>query len=140
MTRCEEFYQKVEKDGNFCGMSDGEYRRLQQFKEFKEDNLAIARISEGAARVLISEPNEEVKAKAIEKVGKALEAGEKVTGKIVKELLRNSGHVDKVEEERIPTEKDKQKVTEEYVTKMIAWSCDGEEIIRRVQKELLLRK
>ena len=136
MTRCEEFYLKVEKDGNFCGMSDGEFRRLQQFKEFVKDNPAIASLSQGAARVVISEPDEEVKAKAIEVIAKQLDAGEKVTSKIVKEDLLNAGHEDKVEKERIYTEQDKIKLFEDFVNDMLKHGCTDVEIVNRIKKAL----
>ena len=51
MTRCTEFYEKVKKDGNFCGMSDKEYRRLITTLESAEGNeVANATLSQGALR------------------------------------------------------------------------------------------
>lgn len=48
MTRCPEFYEKVKRDGNFCGMSDKEYRRLVQYtEEVEKDEVGNATISQG---------------------------------------------------------------------------------------------
>jgi len=36
MTRCREFYEKLEKDGNFCGMGDRSYTNAQKYwKEYR---------------------------------------------------------------------------------------------------------
>ena len=38
MTRCTEFYEKVEKDGNFCGMEERDYREAMDFwKDVEKD-------------------------------------------------------------------------------------------------------
>ena len=31
MTRCQEFYEKLEKDGNFCGMTEEDYREAMEY-------------------------------------------------------------------------------------------------------------
>jgi hypothetical protein len=95
MTRCEEFYRKVEKDGNFCGMSESSISDVKQYRELLAENSAIADLTEGAARGLIREKDKDVKAKAIEVIAKQLKDGEKVTAKIVKEDLKNAGHEEK---------------------------------------------
>lgn len=49
MTRCKEFYVKLEKDGNFCGMEEKAYREaLQYSKEVEEDESGKPLLSEGA--------------------------------------------------------------------------------------------
>ena len=38
MTRCEEFYEKLERDGNFCGMSERDFREASTyFKSVEKD-------------------------------------------------------------------------------------------------------
>jgi len=38
MTRCPEFYEKVERDGNFCGMRGREFREaIAYFKDVEKD-------------------------------------------------------------------------------------------------------
>lgn len=138
MTRCDEFYEKVEKDGNFCGMRDNAYRDLMAYRDLLKSNDTIVSLSEGAALPLIREPNEEVKAKAIEVIAKQLKSGEKVTAKVVKEDLVNAGHKDKVVEERIYTEEDKIRLTEEYVNDMLNHGIQEDEILRRVKKAFIL--
>ena len=138
MTRCEEFYEKVEKDGNFCGLDETAYSRLLAYRDLQKNNPTIVGLSEGAARDLVKEPNEDVKAKAIEVIAKQLKDGEKVTAKIVKEDLINAGHEEKVKEDRIYTEKDKIRVTEDYVSDMVNHGAQAEEILRRVEKALMV--
>lgn len=49
MTRCQEFYDKVEKDGNFCGMSETAFRDLNHYiEEVEKDETGKPVISEGA--------------------------------------------------------------------------------------------
>jgi len=36
MTRCQEFYEKVKKDGNFCGMREDKYNTLLKYIEYRE--------------------------------------------------------------------------------------------------------
>ena len=41
MTRCKEFYEKLEKDGNFCGMRDKDYSQAVSFwKDVEKDKDA----------------------------------------------------------------------------------------------------
>ena len=38
MTRCKEFYEKLEKDGNFCGMTAEDYREARKYwEEYRKD-------------------------------------------------------------------------------------------------------
>ena len=55
MVRCDEFYEKVEKDGNFCGMRADAYRTIIAYRDLLRRNPTIAGLTEGAARVLIAE-------------------------------------------------------------------------------------
>ena len=39
MTRCTEFYEKLAKDGNFCGMSEQDYKEAMDFwNDVEKDN------------------------------------------------------------------------------------------------------
>lgn len=50
MTRCKQFYEKVEKDGNFCGMPDTAFRKLKSYIEYcKAKEIPIGTISQGEA-------------------------------------------------------------------------------------------
>lgn len=75
MTRCEEFYEKVKRDGNFCGMSEQAYRDLKLYsEEVEKDETGIPVICEGE---WIKQRREENKARkkqeAVEKAGKRQE-------------------------------------------------------------------
>ena len=51
MTRCAEFYEKLEKDGNFCGMREQEYREAVRYsKEVVLDKNGNPLLSEDAWR------------------------------------------------------------------------------------------
>ena len=43
MTRCREFYEKLERDGNFCGMTDRAYNRAMrywnEYRKAEEDRI-----------------------------------------------------------------------------------------------------
>lgn len=87
MTRCEEFYEKVRREGNFCGMSKRALENVDAYIAFVNENPSIEGISEGPARVLMREKNPAVKAKAIKKLGKALEHGRRPTAAQVGHLV-----------------------------------------------------
>ena len=36
MTRCADFYEKVKKDGNFCGMREDKFVQLLEYLEYRE--------------------------------------------------------------------------------------------------------
>ena len=71
MTRCEEFYDKVEKDGNFCGMSESTVNEVKQVIVFKKEHTEFSVFSENAIKPLIREQDPEVKAKVISLVENA---------------------------------------------------------------------
>ena len=49
MTRCEEFYEKLERDGNFCGMREQDFREaLAYFKSVEKDKNGKPLLSCGA--------------------------------------------------------------------------------------------
>lgn len=55
MTRCKEFYDKVEKDGEFCKMG-AEYRRIRAYMEYcKAHNIEVGSISQGEWRKRVTE-------------------------------------------------------------------------------------
>jgi hypothetical protein len=80
MTRCEEFYEKVERDGNFCNMDRIAYQRTVDYIAFcKAINVPLGTLSERAARHVIKEKDTVVKAKVIEKLGAQLNKKKKPT-------------------------------------------------------------
>lgn len=52
MTRCTEFYEKLEKDGNFCGMNERSYHDAQKYwndyRHKAEDNGENSPLNENA--------------------------------------------------------------------------------------------
>jgi hypothetical protein len=89
MTRCEEFYEKVERDGNFCGMREDHYGELVAYIELLRKYPHMRGITERAGKPLIHEKDPEVKAKAIEAIGKNISHGNVPTAKQVQQLLEN---------------------------------------------------
>lgn len=89
MTRCDEFYEKVERDGNFCGMDERTMRNVKAYMEFMERNGNLKPLSEKAAQGLIREKDPIVKAKAIEAVGKNVLHGNVPTASQVKQIIEN---------------------------------------------------
>lgn len=89
MTRCKDFYEKVERDGDFCGMNEDTLREVLTFINFIEENPDLSGISEKAAKPLIREKDLEVKAKAIEAIGKNISHGNVPTAKQVRTILEN---------------------------------------------------
>ena len=75
MTRCEEFYEKVKKDGNFCGMSDKQYRQLVLYtEEVEKDEAGKPALNQGEWENQEREQAKEVKKReAVEKAGKRQE-------------------------------------------------------------------
>ena len=88
MTRCIEFYEKVEQDGNFCGMSPSTVTEVNQYMAFmKEHGFDMSKLSERAAKPLIHEQDGEVKWEGIKNVKKAIEEGNMLTWKRVNHVL-----------------------------------------------------
>lgn len=118
MTRCPEFYAKLLKDGNFCGLSDGAISQIKGYLE-TVDKIAsrgvpkeqvMERFPEGAARPLLSLKDDETRLKALNYVISRLKDGEKITAGDLKSSIKdwlgagkcnvdkhdgNAGHVSK---------------------------------------------
>ena len=94
MTRCDEFYEKVKKDGNFCGMSKSAYNEVLQYLEFQQET-DLSALSEKAAKPLIREQDKEIREAAISTVEKTLnyhkppgsKTKKKLTARNVKEVI-----------------------------------------------------
>lgn len=95
MVRCVEYYDKCEREGcDWCEKDPTTVAEIQEYIKLYKDleilgvprTLAIARIPEGAARPLIRNRNEDVRAKALSSISNALESGKHpVTGKFLKD-------------------------------------------------------
>jgi hypothetical protein len=72
MVRCKDFYEKVRRDGNFCGMTKRALKEVEEYITFLDENPALTGISERAAQPLMREKDPEVQAKAIETTGRQL--------------------------------------------------------------------
>lgn len=91
MTRCKDFYEKIERDGNFCNMDKTAYKRTVDYIAFcEENNLTLGTLSERAARPLITEKDPVVKAKAIEKLGNQLNRGKRPTAAQILRTVHNT--------------------------------------------------
>lgn len=90
MTRCDEFYQRVEKDGNFCNMDRTAYHRTVEYIDFcRENNLPLGELSERAARPLIKEKNPVAKEAVIESLKRGLGKSRSPTAKQIKMQIKN---------------------------------------------------
>lgn len=84
MTRCESFYEKWKRCGNFCEASPETAREIEEYLDFREET-GISGISQSAARHLIREKDAEIKARAILAIKKSLETRKELgTGKFAK--------------------------------------------------------
>jgi hypothetical protein len=87
MTRCPEFYEKLERDGNFCGLSPSEISRIKAYRELIDKiskqgidrTLAYEHFPAGAARELTSLKDDEVRIKGLNYVVACLKRNEKIT-------------------------------------------------------------
>jgi len=80
--RCDEFYDKWRRCGNFCEKHPDTAREIDAIINFLDVEPDLSGLSAKALRPLIREPNPEVRDRAIESVGKSLESGKNpVTGK-----------------------------------------------------------
>ena len=89
MTRCEEFYEKVKRDGNFCGMSDRTLRDVENYEKFMEEYPKLSGISASAALVFMREKDPKIKAKGIEEVGEQMKRSTFPTAQQVSKILEN---------------------------------------------------
>jgi len=96
MTRCPEFYSKLLKDGNFCGLSDGAISQIKGYLE-TVDKIAsrgvpkeevMERFPEGAARPLLSLKDDETRTTALNYVVGRLKEGEKITAGDLKSSIK----------------------------------------------------
>ena len=71
MTRCDEFYDKVEKDGNFCGMSESTVNEVKQVIEFKKEHTDLSAFNQKTIMPLIREQDPEIQQKVISLVESA---------------------------------------------------------------------
>ena len=90
MTRCGDFYEKVKRDGNFCGMRKDHIDEVEVYMEFLKAHPQIWGISEGAARPVIREKDPVVKAKVIETIGKQIKRDRAPTAEQVGTILQNT--------------------------------------------------
>lgn len=90
MTRCDDFYCKIERDGNFCNMDRIAYQRTVDYIGFcRENDVPLGTLSERAARPLIKEKDPVVKAKVIQSIRKDLGKSPKRTVTGVITLIQN---------------------------------------------------
>lgn len=89
MTRCIDFYEKVERDGNFCGMRHESYVEVMRYIAFKSKYTVICELTECAIRPLLREKDPEIQAKAIRQIEKRLKHGDKPTGMQVKNIIES---------------------------------------------------
>ena len=89
MVRCDEFYEKCERDGNFCGLDATAYRRVLAYRDLLRRNPTIVGLTEGAARELIAEKDEKLKPKAIEWAADQISRGNTPTGANMRTFLDN---------------------------------------------------
>lgn len=87
MTRCNEFYDKVEKDGNFCGMEAGEYQRLLKIRDLQANNLDLSKLPASSLIPLVAVKDDVLKKAVIQAIVKDINAGVKVTRVTVRKYI-----------------------------------------------------
>jgi hypothetical protein len=101
MTRCTEFYDKWEKDPNFCELSESEISRLDRYRKLVNDlndsfgvdrKLTNVNLSAGAVRVLLTKKNttilEKLKPKLPDLIRGAEEKERPITARRVAQLIK----------------------------------------------------
>jgi hypothetical protein len=95
MTRCPEFYEKLERDGNFCGLSPSEVTRIKAYRELVDKiskqgidrTLIYEHFPAGAAREITALKDDELRIKGLNYVVACLKRNEKITaGDLLKTL------------------------------------------------------
>jgi hypothetical protein len=89
MTRCDEFYEKVRKDGNFCGLQRGSFNEIKQYMAFVEKNSVLCELSAGACKHLMREKNLKIREDAINRISLRIKHGKIVTGSKIERLLES---------------------------------------------------
>lgn len=137
MTRCREFYDKVKKEGNFCGMSETSLNEVTSYIELINERPAFAGFSEGALRPLIREQNEELKKTIMDNILE-LNTEDRLakygTEKKMKEALKRYRYIEPEETKakKLWNKAEQMEYTEDYVKTMLANNVDLEGIIRIV--------
>ncbi len=96
MTRCPEFYEKFERDGNFCGLSAPAISQIKAYRELIEKivkagiekNTAYEKFPERAAREVTSLKDDETRLKALNHVVSVLKKGNSVTSAELKAQIK----------------------------------------------------
>jgi len=122
VTRCDEFYKKWERAGNFCGKHPRTAERIEAYldqileieeaaKEYAlckgdETNAPIVApdLTEGACRPLIREPNDDVRHEAIRQI--VTSGKDKVTSGEVETILKAAREIKKQRKEERRAEKE----------------------------------
>jgi len=118
MSRCLEFYQKWEKDPNWCEKCKDSVRKINRYIDLLDDfetkgipkDKTIVFLPEGSARALISIQDENIKEKAIikcmERLNGEIGAGRGNTKKLtvgdVAKIIRTVAHENKIVDLPIP--------------------------------------
>ena len=113
MTRCPEFYEKFERDGNFCGLSAGAISQIKAYRELIDKiskqgidrTLVYEHFPEGAAREITRLRDDETRLKGLNYVVSCLKRNEKITASDLRSSIKawlksesttcNVGHVSK---------------------------------------------
>ena len=90
MTRCKDFYAKVERDGNFCGMSRSSYSVVKKYIRFQRAHPELEELSAGAITPLMRERDPEVREEAIKRVKESIKHGNIPTVKQVQTKIVNA--------------------------------------------------
>lgn len=105
MSRCLEFYEKWEKTPNWCEKCTSAVKQINSYIELVTEleergidrEITIVRLTEGAARPILTEKNPDIKEKAIESIKKTLESKKepnsgrfisKISGETVENIIR----------------------------------------------------
>ena len=105
MTRCPDLYDKLDRDGNFCGLSSSAISKIKAYRELidKIEKAGIDRafayenFSEGASRAITSLNDDESRGKGLNYVIARLKQKEKITAPELKKMVAewlNSGSTD----------------------------------------------
>lgn len=97
MTRCPEFYDKLERDGNFCGLSPGAISQIKAYRELIDKiqkqgidrTAAYEHFPAGAAREITAVKDDETRTKGLNYVISVLKEGKSVTAPELKTQIGN---------------------------------------------------